>query len=226
MTPIPSDSAAGVSPVRRRGGARDGSRDLTGTPPPPAASPHRTAEGALTSPPLPVSGPHEAAAGRPDPVTAPLVSSRADGAARGRPSQTPAWAGSAAGGPPPAGSTFHSAAKKRAADPTHPLAAKMTEAELEEHIRALCKDLGLLRFHVRDSRGTNAGLPDDVIIGPGGVLWRECKTQKGRLTPAQWAAANALNLAGQDWDTWRPEDLLSGRIAKELTAISRLGGAA
>lgn len=101
----------------------------------------------------------------------------------------------------------------------------MSEARLEEHVRELCKDLGLLRFHVRDSRGTNAGLPDDIIIGPGGVLWRECKTQKGRLTSAQWAAASALNLAGQDWDTWRPSDLLNGTIARELAGLAGIRGA-
>jgi len=104
----------------------------------------------------------------------------------------------------------------------NPLAVAMSESELEENIRALCKDLGILRFHVKDSRGTNAGLPDDILIGPGGVLWRECKTQKGQLTKAQWAAANALNLAGQDWDTWRPADLLSGQIARELAALAGL----
>jgi hypothetical protein len=107
-----------------------------------------------------------------------------------------------------------------------PVADAMSEAELEEGIRALCKDLGILRFHVKDSRGTNAGLPDDILIGPGGVLWRECKTQKGQLTNAQWAVANALNLAGQDWNTWRPADLLSGQIARELAALAGFGGAA
>ena len=106
------------------------------------------------------------------------------------------------------------------------LAMAMSEAELEEHVRDIAKDLGVIRFHVRNSRGTNAGLPDDILIGPGGVLWRECKTQKGKLTGAQWAAGDALVLAGQDWNTWRPADLLDGTITRELAAISRLGRAA
>jgi hypothetical protein len=33
-------------------------------------------------------------------------------------------------------------------------------------------------------------------------------------------------VAGQDWSVWRPDDYLSGRIAQELAAISRLGRAA
>lgn len=142
----------------------------------------------------------------PSPVTGAAPSSRA---ALGRGRATSPVGGAGASTASSAGSTA--------------IAAAMSEAQLEEHVRALCKDLGILRFHVKDSRGTNAGLPDDILVGAGGVLWRECKTQKGKLTPAQWAAANALNLAGQDWNTWRPSDLLDGTIARELTAISGFG---
>ena len=75
----------------------------------------------------------------------------------------------------------------------------MSEAELEEGIRSLCKDLGILRFHVRDSRGMNRGLPDDILIGAMGVLWRECKRQKGTVTPEQRACGEALTALGQDF---------------------------
>jgi hypothetical protein len=105
----------------------------------------------------------------------------------------------------------------------------MSEARLEEHVRGACKELGILRFHVRVSLGTTAGLPDDILIGPRGILWRECKTAKGKLTPAQVKTGEALTAAGQDWDCWRPADWFSGRIASELAAISGLrvaGGAA
>jgi hypothetical protein len=100
------------------------------------------------------------------------------------------------------------------------IAAAMSEAELEEGIRALCKDLGILRFHVRDSRGMNRGLPDDILIGPRGILWRECKDQKRKLTPEQRATGEALTALGQDFAVWRPEDLLSWRIARELIELS------
>ena len=99
----------------------------------------------------------------------------------------------------------------------------MTEAELEEQIRGACKTLGILRFHVRFSLGTTAGLPDDILIGPKGILWRECKTAKGKVTAAQQGAGKALTAAGQDWAVWRPADWLSGRIVRELTAISGFG---
>jgi hypothetical protein len=100
----------------------------------------------------------------------------------------------------------------------------MSEAELEENIRDACTKLGILRFHVRVSKGTTAGLPDDILIGPRGILWRECKTQKGRLTAAQLATGKALTAIGQDWDTWRPSDWLSGRVLRELQAIAHAPG--
>lgn len=102
----------------------------------------------------------------------------------------------------------------------------MNEAELEEHVRVLCLDLGILRFHVPDSRRMDAGLPDDVLIGPYGMLWRECKTQTGQLRTMQRVVRDALVDLGHDWAIWRPEDLLSGRIQRELIAISAMGQAA
>ena len=99
---------------------------------------------------------------------------------------------------------------------------EMSEDALEEHVRRLCKDLGVVRVHHRDSRQTTSGWPDDVLLGPGGCLFRELKRQDGRATGTQEAMLAALIVAGQDAAIWRPEDLLSGRIAREITAISAL----
>jgi len=98
----------------------------------------------------------------------------------------------------------------------------MSEAELEEQIRDACKKLGILRFHVRDSRGMCPGFPDDLLIGSRGVLWRENKRQRGRVTPDQAAVGEALTVLGQDFAVWRPEDWFSGRIARELAALAGL----
>ena len=56
----------------------------------------------------------------------------------------------------------------------------MSEAELEEQVRDACKKLGVIRIHIYHARGTTAGVPDDVLIGPRGVLWRELKTMTGK----------------------------------------------
>jgi hypothetical protein len=101
-----------------------------------------------------------------------------------------------------------------------PRAAAMTEAQLEDHVRTLCADLGILRFHVQHSRGMAAGWPDDVLIGARGILYRELKAEHGRLTPEQRATGEAIRRAGGNWRAWRPSDLVSRRIADELTEIA------
>ena len=103
------------------------------------------------------------------------------------------------------------------------VAKTMTEDALMGHIARLCKDLGLLAYHTRDSRRSASGYPDWHIVGPVGSLFRECKTEKGRVTAAQDEWLTGLRAAGHDADVWRPSDLVSGRIAQELTALARLG---
>jgi len=104
------------------------------------------------------------------------------------------------------------------------IAARMSEDRgpdsLDAHVRRLCKDLGLLRYHTRDSRGSVRGYPDLTICGIGGVLFRELKTQRGTVKPEQQAWLDALTAAGQSAAVWRPASLLSGAIAAELAAIS------
>ena len=56
----------------------------------------------------------------------------------------------------------------------------MSERELDKHIRKLCADLALSRYHTLDSRGSSAGFPDLVIAGPSGVIFAECKSMPGR----------------------------------------------
>jgi hypothetical protein len=103
------------------------------------------------------------------------------------------------------------------------LAAAMTEAELERGVRRIAADLGLMAYHTRDSRRSPEGYPDWTFCGPRGVMWRELKTEKGRITPAQQDWIAALVLAGQDAAVWRPCALLSGDVARELAALAGVG---
>jgi len=93
---------------------------------------------------------------------------------------------------------------------------------LEAHLRKLLKDLGLYGFHPRNSRGSEPGWPDWVIIGRGGILYRELKTEHGTLTSEQRSVGSLITRAGGNWSVWRPRDLLNGTIARQLTDIAAI----
>jgi hypothetical protein len=100
-------------------------------------------------------------------------------------------------------------------------AAAMSERELENSIRAILADLSLRWYHTFDSRRSSSGFPDLTIVGSS-VLFRELKREGKNPTAAQQAWLDALTAAGEDADVWRPSDLYSGRIGKELAAISEI----
>ncbi len=94
----------------------------------------------------------------------------------------------------------------------------MTERELLDSIRAACKWGGLLTFHAYDSRRSEPGFPDLVVVGPHGVLFRELKADRGRLTSEQQIWLDRLAEAGADADVWRPGDW-PARVLDELVGI-------
>ncbi len=101
------------------------------------------------------------------------------------------------------------------------LTAAMSEAELDRAVRRILADLpGLRCYHTYDSRRSPHGFPDLVIAGEHGVLWRELKRETGRLTLPQIGWLDVLTAAGQDAGTWRPSDLICGRIARELAGLA------
>jgi len=98
----------------------------------------------------------------------------------------------------------------------------MTEADFQNQILDLCKHVGLLAYHVYDSRRSVPGFPDLVIVGKRGVLYRELKTDKGRLSKEQDQWLEALHAAGADASVWRPRDWPT-RVQQELQALGSLG---
>jgi hypothetical protein len=97
----------------------------------------------------------------------------------------------------------------------------MTEDQLQEHVRVLCRDLGLLVQHVHDSRRSwLPGWPDLEIVGQTRIIWRELKSEAGSLRPEQRAVGARITKAGGSWATWRPRDLVSGVIARQLEEIA------
>lgn len=106
-----------------------------------------------------------------------------------------------------------------------PAANAMSEASLETHIDNLCRDMGLMTFHVQGySPKTRKGWPDRVILAPGrGIMFRENKRQAmaGQPTSEQEKWLNGLASVGLDAGMWAPLDWHSGRITAEVEALAR-----
>lgn len=99
------------------------------------------------------------------------------------------------------------------------VAGEMSESTLQARVIAHARTLGWLVYHTHDSRRSQPGFPDLVLVHEKQerVLYRELKTQRGRVRPEQTAWLRALTRAGQDAAVWRPTDLLSDTIHHQLT---------
>lgn len=90
----------------------------------------------------------------------------------------------------------------------------MTEKQFQTQIIMVAKANGWTVYHTYDSRRSAPGFPDLVLVRDG-VLFREIKTNTGRISMAQQEWGDALTKAGADFKVWRPRDLKT--IIKELT---------
>jgi len=95
----------------------------------------------------------------------------------------------------------------------------VTEKQLLEQVLVTCQWLGLFAYHTHDSRRSQRGFPDLVIVGRK-VLWVELKSAAGRLSPEQTRWRAKLQIAGQEWRLWRPADWHSGAISAELSLLA------
>jgi hypothetical protein len=99
------------------------------------------------------------------------------------------------------------------------IARGMKEAALQAQVIAMARELGFFVYHTHDSRRSEPGFPDLVLAhgARGRLLFRELKTQTGRLSDAQRRVLAELGGAA-DVGVWRPLDLLEGRVLAELRA--------
>jgi hypothetical protein len=92
------------------------------------------------------------------------------------------------------------------------------ERDLLAAVRELCAWLRLPMYHTYDSRRSEPGFLDCVIVGRA-VLFRELKAERGRITKDQQRWLDALTEAGADAGVWRPRQLRDGTIVRELKAL-------
>jgi hypothetical protein len=95
----------------------------------------------------------------------------------------------------------------------------VSEADLLQAVRDLCGYMGLSVYHTHDSRRSEPGFPDIVAAGPGGLLLRELKADKGKVSPEQHRWLSVLRSAGADAGVWRPEQLRDGTVERELRGL-------
>lgn len=98
----------------------------------------------------------------------------------------------------------------------------MSEGRLLNKTILLARDLGLLQYHVPDSRAaTSPGFPDLVLVGDGGVLYVELKRLDGVRSDWQVWWADALMKAEQEYQLWTEHDWHCGRIQRELYRLTQ-----
>ena len=91
----------------------------------------------------------------------------------------------------------------------------MSEDELLAAVLELARWLGWRTYHTHDSRRSNPGFPDLVIVRDDRLLFVELKSTKGRLTAEQTEWLKALGYVASV-ATWRPADWTSGEIERVL----------
>ena len=84
--------------------------------------------------------------------------------------------------------------------------ADMTEKEWQAQVVALARTLGWTIFHTYDSRRSNPGLPDLILVRDR-VVFAELKRESGKLSAAQDEWLARLRRAGAEHYVWRPRDL-------------------
>jgi hypothetical protein len=93
--------------------------------------------------------------------------------------------------------------------------AGLDEAAFQARVVAEAKRCGWEGvYHTYDSRRSEEGFPDNVMIRGAVLLVAELKTETGRTTPAQERWLNLFRAVGARVFLWRPSDWFE--IKKEL----------
>jgi hypothetical protein len=90
------------------------------------------------------------------------------------------------------------------------------EEDLLQAVRELAHGLGWITYHTRMSKRSDPGWPDLVLVRGDRIVYRELKSATGKVSEEQQVWLDALAAAGADTGVWRPADLTSGEIQRDL----------
>lgn len=82
----------------------------------------------------------------------------------------------------------------------------MNEKQFQEAVIEYARLTGWLVYHTYDSRRSQPGFPDLVMLKGRRSLYVELKSEKGKVTDNQKAWLAALREAGHMTIVWRPSD--------------------
>jgi hypothetical protein len=84
----------------------------------------------------------------------------------------------------------------------------ISESALQSTVVEMAEVLGWTAYHTYDSRRSQRGFPDLVMVRQGRVIFAELKSAKGRVPPEQQHWLDQLRQCpGVETYLWRPSDL-------------------
>lgn len=105
-----------------------------------------------------------------------------------------------------------------------PVSEKVSEKQFQAQVLQLVRLSGWLCYHTFDSRRSQRGFPDLVLVRPPALLFAELKSEGGKLRPEQEAWLKALGgCESVEARLWRPGDWKE--IAEMLTRPRKRGTA-
>lgn len=82
----------------------------------------------------------------------------------------------------------------------------ISEADFQAKVVQWAKLNGWKVVHHLNSRGTEPGWPDLVLMRPPEIIFAELKREAGKVTPAQSAMLATLDGCSLETHVWRPSD--------------------
>ena len=83
----------------------------------------------------------------------------------------------------------------------------MKERELQAIVKQMAELCGWEYYHTYDSRRSNPGFPDVVMLRGERMIVAELKVQKGKVSEHQERWLKKFDKAGSEAYLWRPSDL-------------------